>query len=267
MTLHLRGISIYAPAPTPAAPTLSPTSAHSNRTFRMTPPKPAAKFANMTTESKATPAPAPTAPHAPTQLYPLTSDEARLHFTETLDWFGAARASMFNEELAAKGSFATLAPENIARTTLLNFKQTILPPQPSIQSADGRYRLTPIKSLHADLAIQVELHSRKMKNPVLYIHEALEKKSEAHEFTRSLSTIGDFTFFILHLTRMSGDEITPLGADEIDDVIHLHTLSWHSLLFLMDQKDSVTSVTTLITESDVIAVGAYGGESYLLWQT
>jgi hypothetical protein len=52
----------------------------------------------------------------------------------------------------------------------------------------------------------------------------------------------------------------------IAEIVRYSNLSWHFLAFLTDQLHEAGTASQLVEQAQMILVGAYDGESFLLWE-
>jgi hypothetical protein len=191
------------------------------------------------------------------QSYPLTEAEAVKYFDKVLAYADAKFAEKFNK-LAAKGDFFSLAPTRLDKATVVQFDSPVMPKAPQVPSGDGKYLVSEIKNLNADLAQLVLRRAQNLQHPTIYLHEPYLTKDEPNdELSKNLTAVENRLFFVQPLKSVS--------AEELQDKIHNYSVTWHSLLILVDQKNIEKSLNSLLSDAALIAVGAYKGESHLYW--
>jgi hypothetical protein len=113
---------------------------------------------------------------------------------------------------------------------------------------------TAISAISAIIAKQIRL----LEDPVLWVHEAMLLEDQITSPHARCRTIQGQLYLVYE------DEV--LTEVRIAEIMRYSTLSWHFLAFLTNRVHQVRSVPELVEHAQMILVGAYDGESMLLWE-
>lgn len=186
--------------------------------------------------------------------YELGGPEVFQHFVNAFEMKGRpAPNHLF--DILTKGKFFALAPEGIGSGRIKQFNLGGVAPSGEV-TLHGNYILTRVGNLASSLA---RIICRKILGQkfLVAIREPYLKPGDKTEILNELSFIGDELF-----TMLDGDI---LDEASLSEAIRRYTVSWSFLLMVADQLDEPRDLDELVSRSNLIAVNAYDGESYLYW--
>jgi hypothetical protein len=155
-----------------------------------------------------------------------------------------------------KGKFFALAPEGIDPVKLKQFNLGGVVPAGRI-TQHGSHFTHEVNSLASSLAkiICSKFSDRKYS---IVIREPYLKVGDKSEILNELSLIDDGLF-----AEFDGDLI---DEPSLTGAIRRYTVPWSFLLIVADEARVKDGFDELVSRSNLIAVNAYDGESYLYWR-
>lgn len=174
------------------------------------------------------------------------------HFIETLSQTGAGWEGI--GQMLANGTVSALVPECVPESRLYDLKHGgIL--APLVSTGATASNIQPIPNTAEFLA--KELGS--LDGLDCLIHDPLKEVGEAFDTDGQPTLIGGSLFYL------SPNCIQP--ESNLLGKIRRNTLSWHFLQFIgRYQNKELTTLNAVLQNSVCIVVGAYDGESYLIWR-
>lgn len=185
------------------------------------------------------------------------------YFVHTVE-SGGASANRLQTKLK-RGEFTVLVPTSTSEARILQFELGgLLPEEPKRQLGDKWIRQTP--TAISTLARIVAKKARSLESPVLWVHEPMLNEDELGPVVGDDLVSGKVSSQRiegqLYLVYQDGVQREAEVADAIDGSM----LSWHFLAFLTEHLHEPNAISDLFDRSSMILVGAYDGESALIWE-
>lgn len=194
--------------------------------------------------------------NGPISMQPLEGAQTIDYFLEILKTGGAADAD-FNISQLQNGHFSAVVPQGVSPRRVERFSDGGLlettEPAHVIGNASVHAVPTALSAISAIMAKRI----RRCADPVLWVHEPTLLEEEIKNSQVRCQTI-DGQLYLVY-------ENAPRTEPRLAEVIRYSTLSWHFLAFLTNDVHQVRSVSDLVRQAQTILVGAYDGESMLLW--
>lgn len=157
------------------------------------------------------------------------------------------------QKLLLRGSMVALASKDVSKKQLYDFAHGGLLAQTCIESSTTRM-VEPVVSTVSNLACNL--------TPMLAFdsltHDPLRTIEEAGMIDGEPVMIEGSLFYVNRQLRTTKD---------LENMIRRNTLSWHFLmLFGSYPTDAQLAMRSAVQGAVCIVVGAYDGESYLIWQ-
>jgi len=153
------------------------------------------------------------------------------------------------------GKIFALAPEDICDARLLQFTTGGLAPIPE-EKRSSEYVFQKIGNWAEYLAKEVCSHLR-AKRFSIFIREPYLQVGGKSKIISELSFVADGLYKII------GTDIIEQGA--LTAEIRKFTVPWSFLLIVAPRSSGYNDIDEMVAVADLIAVGAYDGESYLYW--
>lgn len=191
---------------------------------------------------------------------PLTS--RRLRGAQTIDYFlhclqnGGATDAGLNRAVLAKGGFSVIVPHGASAQRVAEFASGGL--LPAVPEGTAPVTLQPTPTTVPALSALVLERLQRYRDPVLWVHEPVLSEQEV-------------TMRGARSERLDGQLYLAYEDDfrtreRIAEIVRYSSLSWHFLAFLTDRTQRPGSISGLVAHARMILVGAYDGESFLLWE-
>lgn len=186
----------------------------------------------------------------------ISGSDVISYFLSTMETGGDQVAERFRA-LAGIGDFYSLAPPGVAEERLTQFRTGgLFPAEPSYTIGSHQVREVPNHS--AELARVVEQRVATLQNPVVLLHEPyLTPSNEKSRIARELIGIAGAFYKVIRLR--------PSASVNLAQEIGRFTVSWHALIILADDASVPLELSQAMRSADLVAVGAYDGESYVYW--
>ncbi len=182
-------------------------------------------------------------------LDPLKSID---HLTGTLEYIAVLDSETANH--LRNGSMVALVPPSASAERMHDFRHAgLLPRRPAISM--GSFSMEPVSSSAPNLASELcQLHDFDC-----LIHDPLQKIEEASAQDGPPLLIDNALFYL--------DRYCLRSEADCERAIRRNTYSWHFLLLVgtypIEAKHTLKSI---VQQAKCIVVGAYDGESYLIWR-
>ncbi len=184
----------------------------------------------------------------------LNRNDAISHFRLTLETAGTGAQEQFLR-VSDSGDFFALAPKGQTEDRLRQFQAGGLFPLGKLYK-QGEYTIREV-TYHADaLAPLVKRHAKKLRRPIVLLHEPYLTERDNTEIVRELTKIDSALYKVV-----LPDEVAT--ADLARDIGRF-TVSWHTLVILTEREESL-QIEGIMRDAMLVAVGAYKGESYIYW--
>jgi hypothetical protein len=186
----------------------------------------------------------------------LYGSEPLAHFLASLEVGGVvdeagARATLEH------GSIYAIAQIDADEQRLMRFDEGgLLPADPAVYVGTGWLQEVP--NTIPDIAAVVSKQVQALNDPVLWFHEPLLSEDESKKKEGDWRKLGS-QLYCVH-ARSGGDE------RQIGELIRFFMLSWHFLGFVTDGLHEASAASELLAHASMVVVGAYDGESALVWQ-
>ncbi|UGQ48739.1 hypothetical protein [Massilia endophytica] len=182
----------------------------------------------------------------------LSLEEVLPHFIETLSQIQGGSADL--ARTLATGTVSVLAPDCTAQSRLYDFRHGgLLAPASLAEATAGNVQ--PVANTAGFLAKELVGFG----GMDCLVHDPLKQPGEASD-TDGQAILIDGSLFYLNRQCMQSE------ADLVDR-IRRNTLSWHFLQFIGRYRNSeLSTLKSVLLHSVCIVVGAYDGESYLIWR-
>jgi hypothetical protein len=185
------------------------------------------------------------------------------YFADVLE-FGGAPGAQLRAELN-RGELSAIVPAGTTKERILQFEVGgLLPAEPKRLLGDKWVQPTP--TTVPTLAKLVASRVRLFEDMVLWAHEPMLNEDELNSFIGEKISAGsvscqriDGQLYLMYQEGIRSEH-------KIADAINASMLSWHFLAFVTDRLHQPTSVTDLLKAARMILVGAYDGESALIWE-
>lgn len=164
-----------------------------------------------------------------------------------------------------RGVVHALLPARTSEQKALQFDVGgVLPAEPAREMERGLIQEVPTSV--PTLAKIVAERIASFDDPVLWVHEPLLSEGELDSFLRE-----EIRSAKVRLQRVEGQLYLAYGSgirteQGIAKAIDSSMLSWHFLAFVTDGVHHPASVVDLLDHSIMVLVGAYDGESALIWE-
>ncbi|MCS0807146.1 hypothetical protein NX774_04335 [Massilia agilis] len=188
------------------------------------------------------------------ELHHLSGTSTVSYFMHVLDDAGVPSKDASVLTLG-KGHFFGLLPPGVPTQRIRQFNHAgILPAGPLVEVPDGMVQevTPPFEAIARLLAKRLDGYER----PVLWVHEPMMQEDEIQREHLAYKRLGGQLY-------LAYDD---LREKKIAKALRFSMLSWHFLAFVTDQTRQVESVDSLLALTKMILVGAYDGESVLLWE-
>jgi hypothetical protein len=178
------------------------------------------------------------------------------HFLENLEEGGLVDRTGALDALE-HGLINAVAPSDAEVQRLMRFDEGgLLPADPAAYVGTGWLQEVP--NTIPDIAAVVSKHVQALNDPVLWFHEPLLSEDESKKKEGDWRKLGS-QLYCVH-ARSGGDE------RQIAELIRFFMLSWHFLGFVTDGLHEASAASELLAHASMVVVGAYDGESALVWQ-
>jgi hypothetical protein len=192
----------------------------------------------------------------------LSGDGSCDYFVQALEFAGAPVGELQSQ--LKRGAFTAVVPVGTSDERIRQLDLGgLLPAEPKRQVGDKWIKATPttVPSLAKIVARRLQL----LDAPVLWVHEAMLSEAELEPLIADKLRAGD-----VRCTRVDGQLYLGyrgfLDEAGVRDAIDMSMLSWHFLAFVADHAPEPGSLSELFARSSMILVGAYDGESALIWE-
>lgn len=185
------------------------------------------------------------------------------YLSEVLRTGGASDQGIRSE--LRQGDLIAAVPPNTPEQRVMQFDAGGLLPAGPVRMVGGT-RIQEVPTSVSLLAKVVSERVRTLEDPVLWIHEPMLAESELNSFLAD-----EIDSQKILCQEIEGQLYLAYGSDiraekRIAQAINASMLSWHFLAFVTDRVHHVSSVSDLLKEAKMIVVGAYDGESALIWE-
>lgn len=185
----------------------------------------------------------------------------RLQGAGTIEYFShvlrTGGAVHFDATLLQDGRFSAVVPRKTDSQRVSRFDTGgLLVPEPA--RVGGRIRIQALPTSIPSVSTIVADRIGQFAEPSIWVHEPMLQEDEISTSGFRCQKIEDRLYLVY--------EDNLRNSDRIADIIRYSMLSWHFLAFVTDHVHSVRSVTALAEHAQMILVGAYDGESILLWE-
>jgi hypothetical protein len=175
------------------------------------------------------------------------------YFLESLEAGGMCDQTAVRQQLE-QGEYSVIAPGDSREARLLRFEEGgLLPAEPAQHIGNGWLQAVP--NTIPDVADLVALRTSALVNPLLWTHEALLPETRGRKIDRR--TLDGKSYYLW-------DEIK--DPRQIAYAIEHTMLSWHFLGILTEGGHEISTLAELLENASMIIVGAYDGESALIWE-
>ncbi len=188
----------------------------------------------------------------------------RLQGAQTIDYFseilktGGAGDADFNLSQLRYGHFSAVVPPHTSAQRVTRFGAGGLLAATESVRVIGKARVQAVPTAISAISAIMAKRIRLFEDPVLWVHEPMlpeEQITAPHASCRNIQG---------QLYLVYEDEV--FTEARIAEIIRYSTLSWHFLAFLTNGVHQVRAVSDLVGQAQIILVGAYDGESMLLWE-
>jgi len=185
------------------------------------------------------------------------------YLSEVLRTGGASDQGIGSE--LHQGDLIAVVPPNTPEQRVMQFNAGGLLPAGPVRVIGGT-RIQEVPTSVSMLAKVVSERVRTLEDPVLWIHDPMLVESELKSF------LGDeIDSKKISCQQIEGQLYLAYVSDirtekRIAQAINSSMLSWHFLAFVTDRVHQVSSVSDLLKQAKMILVGAYDGESALIWE-
>lgn len=188
----------------------------------------------------------------------------RLQGAPTIDYFskilqaGGAVDADFNASQLREGDFSAVLPRNTDARRIARFDEGALLAATEPVQVTGKIRVQAVPTATSAVSAIMAERMRRLSAPVLWVHEPMLLAEEISSPRAHSQSIQGHLYLVYNADMLTEAHIA--------EVIRYSTLSWHFLAFLTNQIHHVGSVSELVGHAQMILVGAYDGESVLLWE-
>jgi hypothetical protein len=164
-----------------------------------------------------------------------------------------------------QGDLIAVVPPNTSEQRVMQFNAGGLLPAGPVRVIGGT-SIQEVPTSVSTLAKVVSDRVRTLEDPVLWIHEPMLVEGALKSF------LGDeIDSQKIRCQEIEGQLYLAYSSDiraemRIAQAINSSMLSWHFLAFVTDRVHQVSSVSELLKQAKMILVGAYDGESALIWE-
>lgn len=184
----------------------------------------------------------------------LQDGAAIAYFAQVLRAGGALD---FDANALQGGRFGAVVPTSTSVERVVQFSTGGLL-VPDRAPTDGPTKLEAVPTSISSVSAIVAQKIRQYDEPSFWVHEPMLQESEISASGYRSRRVGDELYLVYEENLASQDRIA--------EIVRYSMLSWHFLAFVTDGIHSVQSVPELATRAEMILVGAYDGESVLLWE-
>jgi hypothetical protein len=201
--------------------------------------------------------------NGPISMKRLEGSAPSKYFQEVLRTGGASDKDLALE--LRRGEISALVPSNMTEQRALQFDAGGLLPAEPVRDIGGA-RLQKIPTGIPTLAKIVSKRIRDLDDPVLLVHEPMLSENELNSFLGEEIRSEKVRFQKIDGQLYLAYESDIRTEERIAKAITSSMMSWHFLAFVTDRSHSASSVSVLLRHAKMILVGAYDGESALIWE-
>lgn len=186
----------------------------------------------------------------------LNGAEPLEHLLDSLEVGGVVDRAGARETLG-HGLISAISPSDADERRLMRFDEGgLLPADPAVFVGTGWLQEVP--NTIPDIAAIVSRQMQALNDPVLWVHEPVLLEDELDEKKRDWRKLGNHLYCVY---RSGGGDVR-----QIAEFIRYFMFSWHFLGIVTDGLHEASAASDLLSGASMIVVGAYDGESALIWE-